>query len=57
MFTHKYKGYWIHGRCDTDIVKVQRPDGTMLGDFKSYLAGQQAITKHINKLKMPLIAA
>lgn len=47
MFTKKYKGYWVHCRIDLDFVRVQRPDGTMLGDFKSYRAGQLAITHHL----------
>lgn len=51
MFTKSYKGYWIHGKIDTGDCSVQGPDYKIFGKFKSYLAAQQAITRHINSNK------
>ena len=40
MFTHSYKGYYIHGYFDKSECHV-----TDLGTFYSYRSAQLAITK------------
>lgn len=49
MFTHRYRGCWIHGRCDRDECRVQLPDYAALGTFKSYRAAQLAIAAWIRR--------
>ena len=45
MYTHKYKGFYIHGSFDKDEVHVTSESGKILGIFKNHRAGQVAITK------------
>jgi len=48
MFTIQYKGYYIHGAFNADVVSVNRAiDGDVLlvGAYKSVLAAKQRITK------------
>ena len=52
MFTHKYKGAYIHGYTDKPECKVQivMGDGDdLFHTYKSYRAAQIAITKFIKK--------
>ena len=44
MFTHGYKGRYIHGYCDRDDCHV-----TGLGWFKSYRAAQLGITRSLGR--------
>lgn len=51
MFTINYKGFYIHGKFATDEVRVTFASGSPLGTtgiFKSYRAGQLAITKFLS---------
>ena len=46
MFTHYYKGLYIHGYCDKPECRVS--GGGLEGKtFKSYRAAQIAITKSV----------
>lgn len=45
MFTHNYKGLYIHGGFHTTECAVTFLNGNTLGMFKSYRAAQLAITK------------
>ncbi len=47
MFTHIYRGCFIHGYCDKPICRVQAYGIPPLREFKSYRAAQLAIAKAI----------
>jgi hypothetical protein len=47
MFTHNYRGYFIHGYFDKPICKVSPYGIPPLREFKSYRAAQLAIAKAI----------
>lgn len=49
MFTHTYKGGFIQGWFDRNSVSCTAPDGRWLGVFRSYRAGQLAITRAVKK--------
>lgn len=53
MFTHSYKGAWIHRYCDKDECHVTSliPGQFKGKTFKSYRAAQIAITKSIKAQK------
>ena len=46
MFTHGYKGMYIHGYFDKDVCQVNDGNG-YIRECKSYRAAQLAITRHI----------
>lgn len=49
MFTIRYNGMYINGRCDRNECYVTDDFGTFYGlTFKSYRAAQLAITKARN---------
>lgn len=47
MFTHYYRGCFIHGYCDKPICKVSAFGIPASKEFKSYRAAQLAIAKSI----------
>ena len=47
MFTHNYRGCFIHGYFDKPICKVSAYGIPPLREFKSYRAAQLAIAKSI----------
>jgi hypothetical protein len=50
MWTVSYRGYFIHGYCDpTERLRVQTPEGLLLGFFKSLRGARCAITRDINR--------
>lgn len=49
MFTNVYKTCFIHGYCGREQCRVQLPDCTILGTFRSYRAAQRAITKWLKQ--------
>jgi hypothetical protein len=49
MFTHYYKGCYIHGYCDKPDCKVSAWNIAPSKVFKSYRAAQLAITKSVKE--------
>ncbi len=44
MFTHEYRGGYIHGYCDRDECQAQIGHA-IIGRFRSYRAAQLAISR------------
>ena len=45
MWTHRYRGWFLHGRFDSD--EVQNPDTFEITRCSSYRSAQLAITRHL----------
>lgn len=45
MFTHTYKGCYIHGYFDIDACTVLSQNGELIANSKSHRAAKLAITK------------
>lgn len=56
MFTHYYRGCYIHGYFDKDICKVSAYGIPPLREFKSYRAAQLAIAKSIKQHDADMLA-
>ena len=50
MFTTRHRGFWIHGHCDRLECRVQRPDLTIMGTFRSLHAAKLAIARAVRSL-------
>lgn len=49
MFTHSYRGWWLHGKCDSDEIRIQRPDYTIIGRSKNLEAAKRRIRRLMAK--------
>lgn len=49
MYTHNYKGMYIHGYCDRSVCSVTGYSIPPSKVFKTYRAAQMAISKAVKK--------